>query len=631
MPTSPHDPTTRPVEGLTRRAFNRIAATTLGAGALAAPGAAQAAPGSPKVLRYAFQIAETGFDPVQIQDLYSRIITPHIFEGLYCYDHLARPVIVKPLTAAAMPEVADDFRSWTVKVQPGIYFADDPAFSAGKPAGGTGSAARRELVAEDYVYAFKRFADPKLKSPAWTFLEAYGLLGLTELRQQAIDRKQPFDYDTPIEGLRALDRYTLRFRIKDPRPRFIYLLAGGDLFGAVAREVVEFYPDTTMAHPVGTGPFKLAEWRRASKITLVRNPHYRERFYDAQPAADDAEGQALLARFKGRRLPMIDRVEVSIIEENQPRWLSFLNGQSDVLERVPEDFINLALPNGELAPNLAKQGIRKFRVLSPDVLLTMFNLQHPVIGGYTAERVALRRAIAMGYDTGREIRLVRRGQAIVGQSIVPPHTSGYDPHFKSEMSDYDPARANALLDVYGFVDKTGDGWRDQPDGQPLVLDISTQPDQQSRQIAELWQRSMQALHVKVAFKVAKWPENLKSARAGALMQWNVGSLSSSPDGQEALERLYGPASGGSNLAYFKRPAFDAIYDRLSVLPDGPERDAQFEQAKRLAVAWMPYKVLAHRFVSDLTQPWVIGYRRPLFWTDWWQYVDVDAGAPGARG
>src|SRR4051812_31439064 len=76
-----------------------------------------------KVLRYAFEVAETSLDPVKVNDLYSRTLTPHIFEALYAYDHLARPVRIKPLTADGMPQHSDDFRVWTVRLKPGIFFA----------------------------------------------------------------------------------------------------------------------------------------------------------------------------------------------------------------------------------------------------------------------------------------------------------------------------------------------------------------------------------------------------------------------------------------------------------------------------------------------------------------------------
>ncbi|MBU6261291.1 MAG: bicyclomycin resistance protein, partial [Burkholderiales bacterium] len=596
------------------------AAGVAGPAAWAATPAAAQAPR--KVLRYAFPVAESGFDPPRLLDLYSRVLTAHIFEALYQYDPLARPARVRPLTADGMPEASDDFRVWTVKVQPGIHFADDPVFK-GRP---------RELTAADHVYTLKRYADPALKGANWTWIETFGFVGLAELRRQALEGRQPFDYERPIEGVRALDRYTIQYRVAAPRPRLLTeFMAGSDVVGAVAREVVEFYGDEITAHPVGTGPFRLAQWRRSSFIALERNPHYRPRHYDAEPAADDAAGQAILARFKGRRLPMIDRVEVSIIQENQPRWLTFLQRGSDYIEDVPAEFIDRALPGGAVAPNLARQGIAGHRMVRADIAFTYFNMEDPVLGGYTPEKVALRRAIALALDIPREIRLVRHGQAIVAQSPVMPHTYGYDPQFKSENGDYSLARAKALLDLYGYVDRNGDGWREMPDGSPLLLRRATQPDQLSRQLDEEWRRNMAALAIRIEFVTAQWPENLKAGRAGKLQMWSAGLISASPDGQGTFQRYDGRQIGGQNFARFRLPAMDAVYDRLSVLPDGPERLALFEQAKRLAVAYMPYKTHEHRYVSDLTQPWVIGYRRPLFWYDFWQYLDIDLDEQRRRG
>jgi ABC-type transport system substrate-binding protein len=585
-----------------------LALAAVGCGGALAQGSVAEA----KVLRYAFPAAETGFDPAQISDIYSRTVTAHLFEGLYGYDPLARPFRVVPRTAAGMPEVSADFRTWTVRLKPGIYFADDPVFQG----------RRRELVAQDYVYSIKRFVDPALKSPALSDVKDQGFVGLLALRDEALQSKKPFDYEREVEGLRAIDRYTIEFRFAEARPRFLYFLAGGDLYGALAREVVQAYGDKIAEHPVGTGPFVLGSWRRSSQIVLERNPGYREVLYDAKPNADDAAGQALLARFKGRRLPMVDRVQVNIIDENQPRWLAFLNRQLDLVT-VPLDFASVAAPNGVLAPHLAKQGIRMSRIVNADTTLTYFNMEDPVIGGYTPDKVALRRAIALASDVRREIDLVRRGQAIAAQSGIPPHTYGYDPALKSVNSDYDLPRAKALLDVYGYVDRDGDGWRDQPDGAPLVIDYATQPDAISRQFDELWKKNMDALGVKLNFKPAQWPEQLKAARAGKLMVWQVGSTAASPDGQDALQRIYGPAAGGQNLARFKLDRVDAIYRQMAGLPDGPQRLALFAEAAKLTSAYMPYRYNVHRIVTDLMQPWLIGYRRPTFWLDFWQFVDID--------
>ncbi len=583
------------------------------------------APGKPvKVLKVAFRSAETSFDPSQISDLYSRTITPHIFEGLYKYDHLARPAKIRPLIAAAMPEVSADFKTWTIRTRPGIYFADDPAFKG----------QRREVVAQDFVYAIQRTVDPLQRSELWTWIETFGIVGLADYRRSLIAQKAPFDYDRAIPGLRAIDRYTLRIELEKTSPRFLSNLATSDLLGGVAREVVEFYGDKIGAHPVGTGPYRLKSWRRSSEIVLVRNPGYRDEFYDAAPAPDDAEGQAILARMKGRRIPMIDEVRVSIIPEDQPRWLSFLNGQLDMIAGtygpVPESFITSAMPNGKLAPNLARKGVQSQREVNSDVAFTYFNMEDPVVGGNSPDKVALRRAIGLAMDVPREITTILRGQAIPAQSNIMPHETGYDPAFKSEAGDYDPVRARALLDVYGYVDRDGDGFRELPDGQPLVIEKATLSQQIYRQRDELLRKNLEAVGLRVVFKVGEFAEMLKLARAGKLQVWSLALSAASPDGQGNLYPMHGPQAGAQNLARFKLPAFDALFDRLEVMPDGPERDALFLEAKKIGVAYLPYKPTAHRISSDLWYPWVVGYRRPLFWQEWWHLVDIDVDKLPAR-
>jgi ABC-type transport system substrate-binding protein len=566
-----------------------------------------------KVIRYAFLIAESSFDPAQITDLYSRTVANGIFEAPLEFEFLAKPARMRPATAVAMPEVSADFKTFTFRIKPGIYFADDPAFKGQK----------RELVAEDYVYALKRHYDPRWKSGNLYLLESAKIVGLSELRKKLIDEKKPFDYDASVEGARSLDRYSFQVKLATSSPRFLYFFADGSFTGAMAREVVEAYGDKIGEHPVGTGPFVLSQWRRSSRILLAKNPNYREVLYDEDPPADDARLQAVAKQFKGRKLPMVDQVDISIIEEPQPRWLSFLNKEQDVMDQLPYDFANTVIPNNKLAPNLAKQGMQMVRYPRADVSYTYFAMENPLVGGYTPDKVALRRAISLGVNIEQEIRLVRRGQAIAGQSSIAPQTWGYDPKFKSEMSEFNPARAKALLDMHGYVDRDGDGWREQPDGKPLVLEMATQPDAQSRALIEQWQKNMKVLGLKMDFKPAKWPENLKTSRAGKLMMWNVGWSANSPDADTFLAMAYGPNKGQANHARFNLPQFNALYEKQREMPDGPERQAVIDEAKKLMVAYMPTRIHVHRIFTDLTQPWVMGYQRNIFVRDFWKYIDVD--------
>ncbi|MFY8084583.1 MAG: ABC transporter substrate-binding protein, partial [Rubrivivax sp.] len=176
------------------------------------PSPSGTAPAPRKTLRIAFPAPESSFDPTQTNsDLYSSTVIAQILEAPLAYDYLARPVRLVPQTAAAMPEVSADGRTITVRLQPGIFFADDPAFKG----------QRRELVAQDYVYAIKRFYDPQYNSSDLYLFETAKLLGLAAVRERALKTRQPFDYDTEVEGLKALDRYTFRLVLGEPNPRFV--------------------------------------------------------------------------------------------------------------------------------------------------------------------------------------------------------------------------------------------------------------------------------------------------------------------------------------------------------------------------------------------------------------------------
>ncbi len=592
------------------------AALCLALALFCAPVLAQNGAAPPKVLRVAFSAAESGFDPAQISDVVSVGIVSSIFDAPYTYDYLARPARIKPNTALAMPEVSDNHTRFVIRIKPGIYFTDDPAFKGQK----------RELVAADYVYSIKRYYDSKTRSPTLFHYQNAGLLGLTELRQKAIDSKTPFPYDTEVDGIRTLDRYSFEIRLAKPAPRLHYVLASPALAGAVAREVIEADPERSMQRPVGTGLFKLGAWKRSSRIVLERNALHQHSVYDEQPAANDAAGQALAQQMRGKKLPLVDRVEIAIIEETQPRWLAFLNDELDLLE-MPNEFVNMAAPNGRLAPNLAKQGMQMARAVNPTTRHVYFNMEHTMTGGYTPERVALRRALALAYNTPREIDLVRHGQLMPAQSVMPPMVSGYDPKFKSDMGEYDPLRAKALLDLYGYTDRNGDGWRDQPDGSPLVLELTTEPTQLGRQFQGVWKKSMDAIGVKINFRVGAWPENIKASRAGKLMMWNTGWSAAIPDGSYFMDLMYGPNKGQSNASRFDMPAFNALHEKQRSLPDGPERDALIQQGLKLGLAYMPYKASGHDIRTWLMQPRVRGYVPHPFLRDFWRYADVASVPP----
>ena len=571
------------------------------------------APDKTKVLRYAFEIAETSFDPQKVSDVYSSIVNNGMFDAPLRYDYLAQPAKLIPNTLAAMPDTSADFRTFTFRVKPGIYFADDAVFNGKK----------RELTAEDYVYTVKRLFDPQLTAPLLSEVEDYLVDGASYA--EAARKAGRLDFDAPFAGIRALDRYTFQVKLVDPKPAFVFNFADCRFACAVAREVVEKYGNDIGSHPVGTGAFRLAAWKRSSKMVFEYNPNFREEYWKAEPSAGDALGVAIQKQFTGKRVPLVSRVEVSVIEEMQPRLLGFLGGEQDLLWRMPEEFATMTIPNNVLAPNLQKQNIQFAQMPLLDLTYMYFNMDDPTVGGYTPEKVALRRAITYAYRTKDELAVIRKNQAILAHTPYSPGVEGYDPNFRTSANEYNPAKANALLDMYGYK-RGSDGWRTMPDGSPLVLKSNSTPTDRDRQLDEMWKRSMDDIGVLIIFNKARWPDLLKASNAGQLMMWQLGGSASAPDAETWLTSLYGPNSGQKgNRARFKVAAFDAAYKASVQLPHGPERTKLYQEMAKIMVAYAPWKINLHRIATDMWHPHVIGFRRPLMQTqNWWQYVDIDA-------
>jgi ABC-type transport system substrate-binding protein len=570
-----------------------------------------------KTLRVAFPVAETGFDPAPVGDIYSQYVNRAIFDALYKYDYLARPYKIVPNTATALPEISADGKTWTFRIRPGIYFADDPALKGRK----------RELTAADYVYSWKRIIDPKMRSNNIQIFDGK-IVGADPVVSAAKENGK-FDYDAPMEGLQAIDRYTIRLKLNFPSYDLMAELTTAPT-AAVAREVIDAYGDDnhwTMANPVGTGPYRLKEWRRGQKIVLEANPGYRDETFPESSAPED---RALVAKMRGKKLPIIGRVEISIIEESNPRLLAFQKGELDYVT-VPSDLVaNVVGPENKLKPELAKEGITLARGVQPAISYTYFNMEDPVVGGYTKEKIALRRAISMAYNVDEEIRVLRQGQAERATQPIPPNVAGYDPKIKGNTI-YDVAGAKALLDKFGYVDRDGDGWRDLPDGKPLKIMMGSDPSALNRQYDELWQRSLTAVGIRIEFVKQKWPDLLKMGRYGQLQMWFLGNINTTPEGFGFMSLLYGPHAGFANLARFNLPEFNRLYEKAQKLPDSPERTQLFAKMSQLVNAYAPWLLTAFRYENILIQPWVLGYKHTVF--DWhpWKYYDVDLARRQSAG
>ncbi len=255
-----------------------------------------------------------------------------------------------------------------------------------------------------------------------------------------------------------------KVRLKETDYNFAHILALPNT-GAVAREAIEAYADDTNAHPVGTGPYMLTEWKRSNKIVLEANPSFRGISWQFEPS-DDPLDKERIAAMAGKTMPQIGRVEISIIEEQQAAWLAFENNELDILY-LREQFAPVALPNNQVNAELARRGVKLSRTTDPDINYTYINTTDPDFGGFAKDKIALRRAIFMAFDNAEYIRVIRKGQAIDEAYPIPPGVIGNDPTYRS-IVPYDPPLANKLLDYFGYK-RGADGYRTWPNGKAAGL------------------------------------------------------------------------------------------------------------------------------------------------------------------
>ncbi|MFL6657689.1 MAG: ABC transporter substrate-binding protein [Massilia sp.] len=569
-----------------------------------------------KTLRYIFPAAETGFDPAVARDLYSGHVTQAIFETLFTYDYLARPVKLVPLSAAALPEVSADGKTYTIRLKKGQYFTPDPAFK-GK---------RRELTMADYVYSWKRLFDPKLASPHTWLLEDK-IVGLDALATAA-KKTGKFNFDAPVAGFELLDPYTLRIHLTQTDFNLGMILAHEPTV-ALAREVVEQYGDMNGAvhgHPIGTGNYTLGEWVRGSRIVLEKNRDHPLETWDFK-GNGTPDDERIIAQMKGKLMPQIDRIEISVMVEDQSRWLSFQSGAADLFW-LDGPLAPKAMDGGKLRPELAAKGVQLSRQIDPEITYYYWNMQDPVVGGFGKEKIALRRAIAMAHDVDEEIRIVWNGQAQRTDWPIPPGVVGYDAGYKS-INQYDPALANKLLDRYGY--KRGkDGWRTLPDGKPLVLHYTSRNEASGVLLAEAWRKTYNAIGIHMENERMIFSDLLQAEKLCKVQSRSYQWVADYPDGDNFMQLYYGPNVNQNNSGCLADPEIDKWYAAARMMPASPARDELYHKMARRIEVLGASRVAYARYRNMLAQPSVLGYTKHPILHQEWSYIDIDPARMPAR-
>ena len=562
-----------------------------------------------KVLRYVFPVAETGFDPAGVHDLYSAHVNGSIFETLFTYDYLASPAKLVPRTAVALPEVSADGLTYTIRLQKGIYFAADPVFKGKK----------RELTSADYVYTFKRLLDPSLRSPNSWLLDGR-ILGMEALLKQA-QKTGKFNYDQSVAGLQTPDRYTLVIRLTSPDQNFPMLLAHQPA-GAVAREVIEKYRDKAgfvMGHPIGTGPYMLSRWTPGSRIILKANPDFRSFVWNFK--ASTPEDQKIVKAMQGKKMPQIGEIDIQVMEEGQSRWLSFIKDEVDLFALDGELTVQ-ALQDGKLKPELVKKGVQLSRITDPSIDYHYWNMQNPIVGGLSKDKIALRRAMAMAFSADNYINILQKGDSQKLQAPIPSGVVGYDPNYRSSIP-YSVKAANLLLDRYHYK-VAADGWRTQPNGKPLVIEMTLSGNNlRSQQQAEFWKKTLDSIKIRMTTKSMPFAEALKLEKQCKTMFKTSAWIADYPDADNFMQLFYGKNIKITNNGCVKIPEYDRLYEQAQKMTPSPERDAIYAKMSRLLEVYMPVQVIGARYRNILAQPRVIGFKKHPILPAEWMYIDID--------
>ena len=562
--------------------------------------------GGKKIVHFSMSDDVKSADPATVNDALSVEMTGNIFEGLVTYSYLGPVDHIEPLLAEALPEISKDEKTYTFKIKSGVLFQDHKAFNGGKG---------REVTAEDFIYALKRVGDPRLSSANWWTFDGL-IVGFNEWRD-ALEKSASQDakarqalFEKPIAGLSATDAHTLVLKLTRPYPQLLYVLAMPHSV-VVAREVVEARGPEVGNDPIGTGPFRLKEWIRGSKISLEKNPTFRQDVYPSN--ATDEEKQLGLAAAAGKKVPFIDELHWDIIKEEQPRWLKFRRGDLDESGVPKESFLEVVDASGQLQPDFKKANIQLQREMSLTTWWIEFNLKDPLLG----KNIKLRQALSMAFDRKRALELLYNNRGILISSLLPISLEGAR-DLPPAPFDTNIEKAKKALSEAGY-----------PDGKnlpELTFDLRG-PGTNARQLGELIIENFSKIGVKCKLLQNSFPEALEKARSGRFQLMLGGWSADYPDSENFLQLFYGKnAASGTNTSAFINPAYDKLYEQIRTQRQSPAREKAIRQMNDLLTQEVPVIFFYQATDYRLSQPRLKNYKHHLLLGGVGKFLDLDVAA-----
>jgi oligopeptide transport system substrate-binding protein len=542
-----------------------------------------------------------GVDPITIVDRHSHAVARQVYEGLYEYHYLKYPYAISPILAEDLPQVSPDGLKYTIKMKRGILFADDPCF---KDTNGKG----RELTAHDFIYSIKR----GLVSPFTQSIFFYSILsnlveGVAEYRKASLDKKS-FNFDKEISGLKALDKYTLEIKLKKTSAYFPDVLTRPNGF-VVAKEAVKHYGSEFKYNPVGSGAFLIKEWKKDSQIVFVKNPSYKHGFYPAEGEPGDAE-KGLLKDI-GKTLPFLEKINMYILEEEQPRWINFNKGLLDIVVPDKDSYYDAFPTGGKLSSTLSEKGIKVIKRPRLEIIYYSFNLDDKIIG----KNKYLRQAISAAYNGQKHNALFYNNQAIVANWVLPPNIFGFDPSYKNPYRQYSISKAKELLKKAGYPDGKG-----LPPLTMLITDSIA-----AKQIGEFFSKSMSEIGIKVKLQSRNFGLLLKEINEErnyhmVALQWRADL----PFAEDFLRLFYSKAfAPGPNDSHFSNAEYDKLFEKAREIKESPAKLKILNRMRDIAVEEAVLIPLINPTTITLTQPYVENYKPHILVGDMYKYVKIN--------
>ncbi len=581
--------------------FTRFAAWAFLALWLSAPLDSAAAAEELKVLTKSRDAPFTSLDPAAQFEETASDLTLILYGTLLSYSYLERPYKLVPELLAKMPELAADKVTYTLTLKKGVVFQDNKCFEGGKG---------RELTADDVLYSLKRYADANINHKSWFVMEG-AVVGLDAFRAETEKAgKSPDHAMVEVAGLRKLDRYTLTIRLTHENPLFLYAMALNST-AIVPMEAVRTYGDRFDVNPVGTGPFSLVgPAERKGVLRFLKNPN----FYGVYPslgASGDSEKGLLKAA--GRKLPLVDIIDMPLIEEPQPAALKFLSGELDWRGIDRANFGRLVVRSPDGSFRLADEFAPKFDLYTTpgiDLYYFVFNLKDPLFG----QNKKLRQAFAHLFDTRGLIDVLLNGRGKKLQSLVPLDLRGNERETGATYLDYDLALGKKLLAEAGY-----------PNGKglpPVVMRYpSTGADR--REQFDFMRARFAAAGVQLKPDLTDGPTFVKNVEASNFMLAEYSWLADYPDAEDFYQLLYSKNSApGPNLSSFSNAAYDKAYEASRFMVDGPERLRQFKIMNEIVKEEVPIVVSRNSLRFGMTQKWLSNFKRNLLASEL-PYLDID--------